>query len=204
MNLLKPSFAIIALLLSSNAHALTGGPNLAEMFANFADASVNLMYMIGGLSFIVGILFCGIGALKFKAHAENPGQVKLHMPVFITLIGACLVVLPSTINMTTETMMLGASSGTRLLSQIPDPANLPGFGAAFTGILLFIKLIGHIAFFRGFLILKSLTEGRGQATAGKAMIHIFGGAAAININTSILILANTFAPGMVLPSGLAG
>ena len=55
------------------------------------------------------------------------------------------------------------------------------------------------AFFRGFLMLKRMADGDNQATVGRALTHIFGGAAAINVNATAAMLAATFAPTMNMP-----
>jgi len=196
--------ALLTLAWSTQAAAITSAPSIAQMFTNFSDATVSLMTLVLATAFILGIALSGVAVLKFKAHAENPQQVRLQVPIFLTLIGACLVALPGSIDTATETMALGANTGTELLSRVQDPEGMPGLGAALTGILLFVKLIGHLAFFRGFLILKKAAEGQQGGEIGRALTHIFGGAAAININATISILANTFAPGMPLPLGLGG
>ena len=98
-------------------------------------------------------------------------------------------------------MALGAATGTEL-SRVPSGGGAPGAAAALEGVLLFVKMIGHIAFLRGFLILKGVAEGSQNQTVGKALTHILGGAAAININATVEILANSFAPGLAGGIGL--
>ena len=92
-------------------------------------------------------------------------------------------------------MALGAATGTNL-SRVPAGGGAPGVAEALKGVLLFVKLVGHIAFLRGFLILKGVAEGSQGQTVGRAITHILGGAAAINIDTTVDFLVNTFAPGM--------
>ena len=55
---------------------------------------------------------------------------------------------------------------------------------------MFVQLLGVIAFVRGLLILKSIGENKDGAL-GRAMTHIFGGAAAMNISWAITMLANS-------------
>ena len=45
-------------------------------------------------------------------------------------------------------------------------------------------------------VVKGVAEGSQGQTVGRAITHILGGAAAINIDTTVDILVNTFAPGM--------
>ena len=136
-----------------------------------------------------------------KEYSEGGGRTKLSTPILLAVIGATLISFPIATNIATETMALGAATGTEL-SRVPSGGGAPGAAAALKGVLLFVKMIGHIAFLRGFLILKGVAEGSQNQTVGKALTHILGGAAAININATVEILANTFAPGLAGGIGL--
>jgi hypothetical protein len=70
--------------------------------------------------------------------------------------------------------------------------------AAMVGVLTFIRLIGYIAFIRGWLLINQAGQGK-DGTLGRGITHIFGGAAAINVQITAGILANTFAPGVPMP-----
>jgi hypothetical protein len=175
-------------------------PSIGTMFANFSETSTVLMDLVVGVAFVVGIFVSILSLLKFKEYAESGGRVKLHTPIALMIIGACMVALPGMINTATETLALGANTGKSLLSTPTGGGGATAaMGAAIAGVLLFIKLIGHIAFFRGFLLLKQLSEGNQNATIGRALTHIAGGAFAININATASFLAATFAPGLPLP-----
>lgn len=192
------ALALLALMMPLPALAQSL-PNLGDMFANFSEASLALMDLVVGFAFVTGIVVSVIGLIRLKEYAEQGGRVKVSAPIGLLLVGACLIALPGMIDTATETMSLGANTGKNLLSE-PGGEGMPAqMAAAIAGVLLFIKLIGHIAFFRGFLILKRLADGDQQATVGRAVTHIFGGAAAININATAAILAATFAPGVPMP-----
>lgn len=190
-------FLLLGLLALAPGVALAQAPDIAQMFANFSESSVALMNMVRWAAFLIGIIISSIAIMKFKEHSESGGRVKLGTPIFLTVIGACLLAFPGSVSTVTETLALGSNSATEL-TRVPDGGGVPGMAAALAGILLFIKLIGHIAFVRGFLLLKNLAEGQQGAGLGRALTHIFGGAMAININATVGILAATFAPGMDL------
>lgn len=178
-------------------------PNLAEMFANFSDSSVALMNLVRAGAFVIGLVITGVGLFRLKQMSESQGRIGFFQPVMLLLVGSCLVALPGFIDVATETMALGSDSGTSLLAEPTTGGGVPGMSAAIKGVLLFVKLVGTLAFVRGFLILKDVGEGKQNAGMGRALTHIFGGAAAININATIAVLGATFAPGMNL-SGLGG
>jgi intracellular multiplication protein IcmC len=192
---------LFALPLSASAQSST--PNLAEMFTNFSESSVALMTLAKGVAFLLGLCITGVGLFKLKQFSEAGGRIGIQQPLIILFVGTCLIALPGMIDMTTETMSLGASTGTELLSEPNVGGGVPGMDGAIKGVLLFVKLVGHLAFIRGFLILKDVGEQKQGASIGRALTHILGGAAAININATIAMLGATFAPGMDL-GGLGG
>lgn len=62
------------------------------------------------------------------------------------------------------------------------------------GVIYFIRLIGYIAFVRGFLLLNQAGSGQqgGQCgLIGRGLTHIFGGAAAINLKEFATIILVT-------------
>ena len=192
----KLFYFLSMVLLPSVSWAQSGAPDIGQMFINFSEASVVLMNLVRWLALPAGIYVSYLGIIRFKEMTESNGRIKAQTPIFLVLIGAFLIAFPVTVNLATETLSLGPGTGT-VLSRMPSTGGAPGMDAALAGVFLFIKLVGHIAFFKGFFVLKDLAEGQSQqASMGKALTHILGGAAAINIDSTIRILANTFAPGM--------
>lgn len=176
-------------------------PSLDQMFINFKDSSIAVMQLMRWLALPLGLFISGLALIRLKEYSEGGGRTKLSTPILLAVIGATLISFPIATNIATETMALGAATGTEL-SRVPSAGGAPGAAAALEGVLLFVKMIGHIAFLRGFLILKGVAEGNQNQTVGKALTHILGGAAAININATVEILANSFAPGLAGGIGL--
>jgi len=195
---LIPSLVLLLIALSpSMAWAQSSAPSIDQMFANFAESSVKLMNLVRWMGLPIGLYISGLALLRLKEYSESGSRTKLSTPILLAVIGSLLISFPFTATIATQTLALGEATGTSL-SQVPSGGGAPGVAAALEGVLLFVKLVGHIAFFRGFLILKGVAEGAQGASVGRALTHIFGGAAAININATVAILANTFAPGMSL------
>ncbi len=181
------------------AHASAqSAPNIAQMFSNFSSASVSLMNLAVGIAFVMGLFVTGIGIITLRRYVDEQGRMSLAKPFAIIFVGAALVALPGFIDTATNTLGLGSNTGTQLLSQPNLGSSVPGMDQAIAGVLLFVKLLGHVAFIRGFFLLKRLGEGDQQASLSRAMTHILGGAMAININATIGMLGATFAPGMSL------
>lgn len=188
-------FVLGALLSAPSLAFAQTAPSIDTMFANFSSSSIALMNLVRWSALPIGLFISGLALMRLKEYTESGGRVKLSTPILLAMIGATLIAFPAATNIVTETMALGAATGTNL-SRVPTGGGAPGVAEALKGVLLFVKLVGHIAFLRGFLILKGVAEGSQGATIGRALTHIGGGAAAINIDTTVDFLVNTFAPGM--------
>lgn len=182
------------MLMPLESHAAMS-PGLDAMFANFRDSSVALTRLVKYVSYIIGLFFVINSIVKFSQLGSNQ-QLTPKVPLTMFFIGVSIFSLTSVVNMATATMAMGSGPGTILM-----PSG-PAFGAVtaagLQGVFLFIRLVGYIAFIRGFLLLNQAGQGK-EGTVGRGLTHIFGGVAAINITITAKILANTLAPGMVLP-----
>lgn len=170
--------------------ALAQAVSLDQMFANFGTASVALMNLVRWSALPIGLFISGLALLKVREWNESNGRTPLKTPLILAAVGAALISFPLTTSIVTETMSLGATTGTSL-SRVPSTGGAPGVAEAMKGILLFIKLVGHLSFLKGFLLLKGLAEGAQGMTIGRALTHIIAGAAAINIDSAAEAVANS-------------
>ena len=177
--------------------AATSIPDIGQMFSNLSSSSITLMKLVSGCAFVVGIYLAYRSAMAFKEYADGGGRTQLKTPFGIMLAATLMIAFPGTINMATETLALGQNTGSVLSESGGGGGAVGMMSSALTGVLLFVKLVGHIAIFRGILMLKKIAEGQQGAEVGRALTHIFGGAAAVNINATINLLANSV--GMSLP-----
>jgi len=178
---------------TESAFAEGAAVSIGTMFANGNNLWVEGMQLARGFSFIAGLVISG--AALFKLREVGDGRTQLKTPLIWAVAGAFLLALPGTIETATQTLSLGSNSAYKLLSNSHTTTGNQQVEAAFSGVLLFIKLVGHIAFVRGLFLLKEYGSGK-EGTLGRALTMIFGGAACINIETTFGILANTFYPGL--------
>lgn len=164
--------------------------SLDQMFANFGTASVALMNLVRWSALPIGLFISGLALIKVKEWNESNGRVPLKTPLILAAVGAALISFPLTTSIVTETMSLGVTTGASL-SRVPPTGGAPGVAEAMKGILLFIKLVGHLSFLKGFLLLKGMAEGAQGMTIGRALTHIIAGAAAINIDSAAEAVANS-------------
>lgn len=72
-----------------------------------------------------------------------------------------------------------------------------GFDGTIAAVLVFVQLLGLIAFVRGMLILKALGDHK-EGVMGRALTHILGGACAMNIGFTIGMLARSIGANSVI------
>jgi hypothetical protein len=71
------------------------------------------------------------------------------------------------------------------------------FSNAIEAALTFFQLIGMIAFVRGWMIMKSASEGTGNATMAQGITHIIGGVCALNIFQFLHVFDYTFGTNLL-------
>lgn len=194
---LKSAILALTLTYALPGLAATSIPDIGQMFSNLSSSSITLMKLVSGCAFVAGIYLAYRSAMAFKEYADGGGRTQLKTPFGIMLAATLMIAFPGTINMATETLALGQNTGSVLSESGGGGGAVGMMSSALTGVLLFVKLVGHIAIFRGILMLKKIAEGQQGAEVGRALTHIFGGAAAVNINATISLLANSV--GMTLP-----
>lgn len=191
LNNKNEKIVLAAMMFMLYSSAVSAAPGVDTMFANFGDSTKQIVALIAGyVAPAVGLFFLGKSALTLKEYSESGGRVNIKAPLTQAAVGALLISFWGTVNIATETLSLGASSGMDVMSDTPAGAPA-GMSAAITGVLLFVKMVGVISVFRGLFMLKASAEGSQQASIGKAMTHIFFGGAAVNINQTVSMLANS-------------
>lgn len=93
---------VSGILLAEDANSLR---SIADNVRGNLGAVVDLII---GLAFLAGVAFFLTGLVKFKAHKDNPTQVPLSAPLVLISISACLMFLPSLIDVAGETVFAGS------------------------------------------------------------------------------------------------
>ncbi len=174
------------MVMSVDASAAT--PTIDQLFASFETSSVAIMKLAGQISLIIGGFFVASSIFKYIQHANGKGEFKPAIVSFI--IGGAMLALSSSMDTISATMMMTSTApGDFVVSGVSGSG--PNYAAAIKGVLVFIQMIGYIAFIRGWLLLNQLGANK-EGVLGRGLTHIFGGMAAININQAVAILAKTF------------
>ena len=181
------------LLIASNAHAQ--GAGIGEMFANFQGSAEAIIKLIKASSYIIGIFLVAGSIFKFT-QLGGQSQMTIKTPIIMFLSGIGIFALTGSISVASQTLAMGDGPGSLLM---PSGGGLQAStAAAILGVLTFIRMVGYIAFIRGWLLLNQHGQGK-EGTLGRGLTHIAGGVAAINVTVTAKILANSFAPGLPMP-----
>lgn len=170
--------------------------DLATMFATSSNSWISISHFIVGLSVLLGVCSASYALFILKARSE-PGQainIPLKKPIMWIFVGAALINFGMTSTTITESLSMDESQGMSLLTENHADSGDESVEKAINGVLYFAKMIGHIAFVSGFLMLRKVGDNgpNNDETFRKAITHILGGAMAINIETTVSILAATF------------
>lgn len=168
--------------------------NIGSMFANGTSSFEAITKLIQYSSYLIGTFLIVGSIFKLSQLGSNP-QMTAKTPIVMFAVGAGIFALTGSIAIVSQTLSMGSGPGNALL---PTPAGVDAsVGAAVRGILTFIRMIGYIAFIRGWLMLNSAGQGK-DGMIGKGLTHLAGGVACINITIFAKMLAATFAPGIPL------
>jgi len=166
---------------------------LGTMFANFSAYYGDIALLLNDVALLLAIVFGIAALLKFNKYNQDPGNnpISHSFALLIVAGGLANIGLLATI---------GGNSiygdGYTFLSYNVAGANsqtLSGEGVAILqGVLGFIQLIGFIAFFKGWIMLRNLGKPGGQEQQDsfyKGFIFMGAGIAAINVILTVKMIA---------------
>ena len=168
---------------------------------NLTPSLLELEKLVTGVAYLIGVMFFVKGILALKHAGEGRSNMSqahsMKEPILYLSSGAMLIYLPTAMDTILQTVY-GSNeilSYTSLESGNPVVDAVFGSSGLFGGnLVIFIQLIGLIAFIKGWIMLAKSANQQGgghQGGIGKAGMHIFGGILAINIVQTINIINNT-------------
>jgi intracellular multiplication protein IcmC len=169
-----------------------------NILANLAPSLRSVQYLLTGTAYLIGISFIIKGVMALKQLGEQRSHMSPHHsikePLIFLLSGSMLLYLKDAID--TFNITVFGSSSILAYNQLSSnfAAQLANAGQS---IILFVQVIGLIAFIRGWIIIaKGATQnGHSQGGFGKGLMHVFGGILAINIVGTLNVLSNTLYGG---------
>ncbi len=177
--------------------------DLAGMFIALSASLPGIVYAVTVMAKLAGFFL--LAKVAFMLPHLEQGRETASKVIWTAISGVALWTMPAMADSVLATMQ-----ATQAQADIGVSALVPGWAKAGVGggeefdqaikaVMMFVQLIGAIAFFRGLLILKAMGENKDGAM-GRALGHILGGAAALNVSWSVAVLAQTLGSHDVLCS----
>jgi hypothetical protein len=145
--------------------------------------------------YISGIALLMVGISRLTKRMEEGPRGPAGVGTFMTFIASGML------------MTLGSSVGSFVTSLFGDDQLMtqatidPGIGldavdadriqTVIEGLMIFIMLVGYIAFIRGWFVLKAFADGQQGATLAQGLTFLFGGTLAINLGELVNVLQAT-------------
>lgn len=164
------------------------GDSLDKVAEAFAASIPSMNHLISVGAAVAG-LFLMLRAVFMLPQLEQ-GRVEGSKIMWTLLSGVVLWSLLPFVSTTMETLGLQTPTSENLLTEVYKVGNSGSFDKTINSVLTFVSMIGLIAFIRGTLILKAIGENKDGAM-GRALTHILGGAAAMNIKWTVAVLATS-------------
>lgn len=183
---------------TSTVSTAVSNADIGTMFANGQASFDAIIKLLKIASYIIGI-YLVVGSIFKFSQLGTQRDLSVHTPLVMFFSGIGIFALVGTISIATATLAMGSGPGDIFVTG--NAGWTAQTNAAMKGVLTFIRMVGYIAFIRGWLMINAYGQGghNGQGKLGRGLTHIFGGVAAINVTITAHILANTFAPGVPMP-----
>jgi intracellular multiplication protein IcmC len=144
--------------------------------------------------FVKGVMMYKVFATQTFSSAQKG---ELMAPLVHLAIGAILIYLPSTQQTSLQTVFgttsMGAASDLFAYQSFSSVAYWQDISEV---VVSYTKLVGYIAFIRGWIILSRMGHSGNQpGTVGKGIIHVVGGILLVNVVDTFNIIACTMGYG---------
>lgn len=167
---------------------------VATFIANIAGPAEGLLT---GFSYLFGLALLMVGISRLTKKMEEGPRGPAGAGTFMTFIAAgALFSLGSSIG-TFAASMFGDDQLMTKATIDPggilglDPDDAARMATVVEGLMVFIMLVGYIAFIRGWLVLKAFADGQSGATLAQGLTFLLGGTLAINLGELINTLQAT-------------
>jgi len=169
---------------------------VSNFVMNFKEPMISIVSVV---AFLSGLFMVVSGLIKASKSGADPKNYSPHIILthigfgaILLTIGNMLPVVVASLFGTEDVAKESALSWTKLENLVGPDSDLTQFETAVTSALFFVQIIGVIAFVRGWLILKKVVEGSGNASLTQGLTHIIGGVFAINIFEFLRVMDRTF------------
>lgn len=168
--------------------ALTPG-GMDEMIVNFmADISGPLEGLLTAFTYISAIALLLVGISRLTKRMDDGPRGPAGMGTIMTFLASgALFSFGSSMGVFTTSIFGDTSIMTRssITSTTIAAADANKIERVIEAVMVFVMLVGYIAFIRGWFVLKAFADGQNGATMAQGLTFLFGGALAINLGELI-------------------
>ncbi len=155
-----------------------------------------LIRLVFALCYTIGVVFCMIGISKFKQIGESKSSSSTSHTSMISALayvitGTALIYLPSTLQVSNGTIFFMGGDSSLFSYSDSDVAGMT-YDHLKDAVIDIVKLVGLIAFVRGWILLSKMGSQSHQGTLTKSIVHIVAGILAVNIITTWDVVRATF------------
>jgi len=191
--------------LNCAAGPVMGGPGLDQMLRGFVSNIEEPLKMASSAAALLSGLYMIVrGLMKASKYGTDPKTHNMHSVLTYLGFGALLVSIGQNLDVMLATLFGTSTVADSSIIKWGKLDAIVGGGGisqrfkdAVNAALVFVQLIGCIAFVRGWLLMKKVVEGAGNANLAQAMTHILGGVAAINIYQFLVAMDYTFGTNLI-------
>lgn len=165
---------------------------------NLTESFDSLVHLVTGASYIIGIFLIAKGIMSLSVFGRqtmsSAQRGEVSGPVVWIFVGALLMYLPTTLETGLTTVYGDAdlAAAGDIMAYAPVTAG-ENWEQLSNVIIKYVKLVGLIAFVRGWIILSKMGHAGAQpGSMGKGLTHVIGGILLINVVETVNILATTF------------
>jgi len=173
-------------------------PDIITILVNIQALVEPFIFMVTAVAYISGVCFMTLGVFQLKKvgdYRQSQYQAAdFKAPIISLLTGMMLVYLPTIFKASTMTVF----GSTSLPGYLPnDPTNPTEIEVAIGAILDIIRLVGVVAFVRGWFILTKIGDASAGGAISKGLTHLLGGLFAYHMYDFFLIVENTLGLSLV-------
>lgn len=102
--------ATIGLSLYASSALAQGGQDISKLSEAISTQATSIAKLMSIAAYVAGVGFALGGILQFKAHKDAPQQTPLSKPVVMIVVAACLLFLPTILNVAGESLFGGSKA----------------------------------------------------------------------------------------------
>jgi hypothetical protein len=177
-------------------HGALSAGGLDKMVVDvISDIAVPAELMLTAFSYLSGILLLIVGISRLTKRMEEGPRGPAGMGTIMTFVAAgALFSFGDSIG-TFSSSLFGdrtvATESSIDATIITDADDRERIQAVIEGVMVFVMLVGYIAFIRGWFVLKAFADGQQGATVAQGLTFLIGGSLAINLGELVNALQET-------------